>query len=208
MENRGAQAFPVLRWVGVAYVVTWAPIYLTYWDKEHFLYLCNVAVLLTCAGLWFGSPLLLSSQAVASAVIGLVWGLNVAWGAVNHGQGLMGGTEYMWDASYSWWVRSLSFDHLTVPAAAFWGAWKLGYDRRAWTFQSALAAVVLVAGRVLAPGHNLNFVEKELVTYRTWGPPPAHLLFIWAVLVLVVYWPVHAVLMRVMPAGQRQQTSP
>jgi hypothetical protein len=194
------RAFPVLRWIGLVYLIVWAPVYAVYWDVAHFLYLCNVAVVLTCAGLWFGNSLLLSSQAVGSMVIGTIWGVNWAWGAMNHGQGVMGGAEYMWNSSYPVWVRLLSFDHLAVPAAALWGAWKVGYDRRAWVFQSGVAAIVLVASRVLAPGQNLNFVEKELVTFRTWGPAPAHLLFIWTVLVLLVYWPVHAVLERMMPA--------
>ena len=198
------RAFPILRWVGLVYVLGWAPVYAAWWKGSHFLYLCNVAVFLTAAGLWFGSSLLLSSQAVGSLVIGLLWTLNVTWSVVNHGRGLMGGTEYMFDASCPLWVRLLSFDHLAVPAAALWGVKKLGYDQRAFRFQSAVAAVVMVAARTLAPGENLNFVEKELVTYRTWGPVPVHLAFIWMVLVFVVYWPIHAMLERVMPnQGER-----
>ncbi|HMD31191.1 MAG TPA: hypothetical protein VKG84_04720, partial [Candidatus Acidoferrales bacterium] len=116
-----------------------------------------------------------------------------------HGPGLTGGTEYMWNANYPLWVRMLSFDHLAVPLAALWGVWKAGYDRRAWAFQAGLAAVVLVASRMVDPGLNLNFAQKELVTFHTWGPAPVHLLFVWTVLVLLAYWPVHAVLGRVMP---------
>src|SRR5271156_5769145 len=98
MESQGTRLFPILRWVGLAYVALWAPVYLLYWNAAHFLYLCNVAVLLTCAGLWFGDSLLLSSQAVATVVIGAIWGLDLAWSAATHGPGLTGGTEYMWNA--------------------------------------------------------------------------------------------------------------
>jgi hypothetical protein len=192
--------FPILRWVGVCFLAAWAPSYVVYWGSTDLLFLCNVAVVLTCAGLWFGNSLLLSSQAVATMVIGTLWGVDVAWMALTHGQPLIGGTEYMWDGRYPLWLRMLSFDHLAAPVLTLWGVGKVGYDRRAWAFQSGVAAVVLVVSRIAAPERNLNFTQKELVTFHAWGPPPVHLLFVWSVLVLVVYWPVHAVLMRVMPA--------
>jgi hypothetical protein len=101
-------------------------------------------------------------------------------------------------------VRLLSFDHVLVPAATLWGVRKVGYDRRAWVFQSVLTAVVLVASRLVAPKLNLNFAQKELVTFHTWGPGPVHLLVVWGALVLLVYWPVHAVLCRVTRRGRRK----
>ncbi len=192
--------FPVARWIALAALAVWVPAYAHYWGPQDFLYICNVAVVLTCAGLWFGNSLLLSSQAVSTVVIGTLWGIDVIWSAATHGHFLIGGTEYMWDASRPLWVRLLSFDHLVVPATALWAIRKVGYDRRAWGFQSGVAAAVLVASRWVAPGENLNFAQKELVTYHSWGPAPTHLLVLWSVLVLIVYWPVHAVLGRIMPA--------
>jgi len=188
--------FPVLRWVWLAFVVVWAPTYVIYWSAADFLYLCNLAVILTCAGLWLGNRLLLSSQAVATIVIGPLWVFDVVWGLVTHGRQLIGGTEYMWDVSRPLWVRMLSFDHLAVPLLTLWGVRKMGYDRRAWGFQAAFAGVALMASRIVDPAKNMNFAVKELVTYHTWGPMPVHLLVVWSVLVLVVYWPVHRLLCR------------
>ncbi len=196
--------FAVLRWVWLAFFVVWVPTYWIYWSPADFLYLCNLAVILTFAGLWLENRLLLSSQAVSTVVIGTLWALDVAWGAAAHGRAPIGGTEYMWNASYPLWLRALSFDHLAVPVTTLWAIRKAGYDRRAWGFQSGLAAVALVASRVVAPELNLNFAQKELVTDHIWGPAPVHLLVIWSVLVLVVYWPVHAVLCRVMPGRRRE----
>jgi hypothetical protein len=192
--------FPIARWVGLAILGVWGWAYARYWGVQDFLFLCNVAMVLTCAGLWFGNSLLLSSQAVSTTVIGTLWGIDVAWRALSHGHTLIGGTEYMWDASRPLWVRLLSFDHLAVPATALWAIRKVGYDRRAWAFQSGLAAVVLVLSRWVSPESNLNFAQKELVTYHSWGPAATHLLVVWSVLVLIVYWPVHAVLGRIMPS--------
>jgi len=188
--------FPTLRWLGCLYLAVWIPAYAHYWGCADFLYLCNVGVVFTVAGLWFGNALLLSSQAVGTALIGLVWGLNLLWGLWTHGHGLTGGTEYMWDPRYPLWLRLLSLDHVAVPLVALWAIRRVGYDRRAWAFQSAVAAVVLVASRFVAPERNLNFAQKELVTYHSWGPAPVHLLFLWTLLVLLVYWPVHALLSR------------
>jgi hypothetical protein len=191
--------FPVLRWVWLAFVLVWAPTYAIYWSPVDFLYLCNLAVILTCAGLWLGNSLLVSSQAVSTMVIGTLWVVDVGWGVATGGRLLIGGTEYMWDATRPLWVRLLSFDHLAVPMAAWWATRKLGYDRRAWGFQTGLAAVVLVLSRMVAPEKNVNFAQKELVTFHTWGPAPVHLLVLCSVLALIVYWPVHAVMSRVMP---------
>jgi len=191
--------FPVLRWVWLAFVVVWAPTYLIYWSPVDFLYLCNLAVILTLAGLWLGNSLLMSSQAVATMVIGPLWVMDVVWGVVTSGRHLLGGTEYMWDVTRPLWVRLLSFDHVAVPLATWWAIRKLGYDRRAWGLQAGIAAAVLLLSRIVAPWKNMNFAQKELVTFHTWGPAPVHLLVIWSVLVLVVYWPVHAVLRHTMP---------
>jgi hypothetical protein len=198
--------FPNARWAGLAVLVVWGWAYAHYWGVQDFLYLCNVAMVLTCAGLWFGNSLLVSSQAVSTVVIGTLWGIDVGWRALSHGHFLIGGTEYMWDASRPLWVRLLSFDHLAVPATAVWAIRKVGYDRQAWAFQSGVAAVVLVISRWVAPERNLNFAQKELVTYHSWGPAATHLLLVWSVLVLIVYWPVHAVLGRVMPAKKDWKT--
>jgi hypothetical protein len=192
--------FPILRWLGLVYLTVWVPAYAYYWGGADFLYLCNVGVVLTCAGLWFGNALLLSSQAVGTALIGLIWGLDLVWRAWTHGSALTGGVEYMWDARFPLWVRLLSFDHVAVPLVALWATRRIGYDRRAWAFQSAVAAVVLVLSRFVAPERNLNFAQKELVSFHTWGPAPVHLFFIWTVLVLLAYWPVHALLSRGVPA--------
>src|SRR6266705_343473 len=59
-------AFPVLRWFALAWMTVWLPAYARVWGWSNFLHVCDVAVILTCAGLIFDSPLLLSSQAVSS----------------------------------------------------------------------------------------------------------------------------------------------
>jgi hypothetical protein len=204
--------FPIVRWVALAFLAGWMPTYAVTWGSADFLYLCNVAVIMTCLGLWLGSALLLSSQAVAMMVIGTVWCVSLAWSAVTHGHTLIGGTEYMWDPHYPLWVRLLSFDHIAVPAVCLWATRKIGFDRRAWKFQSVVAAVVLTSSHFVAPERNLNFARKELLSYHTWGPGLVHVLFIWTILILLGYWPVYAMLSGIFPAprgrGTASQPSP
>jgi len=173
MENARPHPFPIARWIALAILGVWAWAYLRYWGAPDLLYLCNVAVVLTCAGLWFGNRLLLSSQAVATVVIGTLWGIDLAWSVATHGRPLIGGTEYMWDASRPLWVRLLSFDHLAAPATALWAIRRVGYDRRAWAFQSGVAAVVLTGTTMPAILTEISFVsspadERNLLssTYR------------------------------------------
>src|SRR5207237_288632 len=69
-EGREARhPFPRLRWAALLWLSLWVPAYASVWGLSNFLHLCDVAVILTCAGLWSGSALLLSSQAVSSILI-------------------------------------------------------------------------------------------------------------------------------------------
>src|SRR5260370_41603701 len=67
----GTNAFPVLRWVGLLWTVVWLPAYIRFWGWANLLHLCDIAVILGCAGLWWGSSLLISSQARISLSAGV-----------------------------------------------------------------------------------------------------------------------------------------
>jgi hypothetical protein len=177
-------AFPVARWVALAWLAVWIPAYWSFYGPVVFLNLCDIAVILTCVGLWRGSPLLLSTQAVSSLVVDLAWVLDLAWRAVT-GRHLIGGTEYMWDPAYPWWLRALSLFHVALPIVLVWSLRRVGYDRRAPWIQVGLAAVVLIASRAAGPDVNANFAFTDPFFARSWGPAPAHLAVILGGLALV-----------------------
>jgi hypothetical protein len=183
-------AFPVLRWVALAWIVVWLPAYVHVWGWTNLLHLCDIAVILACAGLWWASPLLISSQAVSLLVAGFLWCLDVGWRLATGGY-LVGGTEYMWDARYPLWVRLLSLFHLGLPIALLWGLRKIGYDRRGLVTQSTIAAGLLVASRFLPAALNLNYAYRDPLLHRAWGPAPVHLAVTLLGLVAVLYWPTH-----------------
>src|SRR5258708_33261277 len=91
-------AFPVLRWVGLLWTLVWLPAYIRFWGWANLLHLCDVAVLLACAGLWWGSSLLISSQAVSSLAAGIFLAPDLGVRPVTRrfsggGTGYLGGTR-------------------------------------------------------------------------------------------------------------------
>jgi hypothetical protein len=194
--------FPRLRWAALLWLVAWGATYAVVYGFGNFLHLCDVAVILTCVGLWRGSPLLLSMPAL-NILIDLAWDLDLGWRLAT-GRHLLGGTEYMWETKYPLWVRLLSLFHLFLPVVLLWALRQLGYDRRALTAQSVLGLALITAARALGPAVNVNYSWQDPFFHRAWGPAVSHIAVIFAGLVMVVYLPGHAALTRLTPSSPRQ----
>jgi hypothetical protein len=189
----GPHTFPVLRWFSFVWMIVWLPAYFRVWGWTNLLHLCDVAVILTFLGIWLANPLLLSSQAVSSLAAGFFWILDVGW-RLTTGRFLVGGTDYMWDARYPLWVRLLSTFHVALPLVLLWTLRRVGYDRRAFGLQSAIAIVLLIVSRFLSAELNMNYAYRDPVFHRAWGSSPAHLAMIFIPLVALIYWPTHLLL--------------
>lgn len=177
-------------------MLVWLPAYFRVWGWANLLHLCDVAVILSFAGIWLASPLLLSSQAVGSVAAGVLWTMDVGWRLAT-GRFLVGGTEYMWDAHYPLWVRLLSTFHIGLPLLLLWTLRRVGYDRRGLALQAAIAAILLIASRFLPSSLNMNYAYSDPLFHRTWGPAPSHLAIIFIPMVVAIYWPTHVLLARV-----------
>jgi hypothetical protein len=190
--------------------LVWLLVFVTaYWrtyGPANLLQLCDVAVILTCWGLWRGSSLLLSSQALSSLVVDVAWVLDLLW-RLALGRHLIGGTEYMWDAQFPLAVRAMSLFHVVWPVLLVWGVRRVGYDRRAWLVQSLVALALLVASRFVMPQANLNFAQADPFFHRQVGPAPVHLALTWLVLITVVYWPTHRVLMNLFSRSEVERSA-
>jgi hypothetical protein len=199
----GTKAFTVLRLAALLWLLAWLPIYTWEWGWQNMMHVCDIGVILACLGLWFQTPLLVSSQAVNSLLVGVLWGLDVGWRLAT-GHHLVGGTEYMWDSRFALWVRLLSTFHLWLPLALLWAMRRIGYDRRALALQSAIMAAVLAFSRFLPPALNMNYAFQDPLFHRAWGPAPVHLAVILAASVALIYWPTHLLLKTAYaPAGGR-----
>jgi len=196
--------FPRLRWAALVWLLVWFPTYAVFYGFGNFVHLCDVAVILTCVGLWRGSAALLSMQAL-NILIDLTWDLDLGWRLAT-GHHLLGGTEYMWEARYPLWVRLLSLFHLALPVLQLWALRRLGYDRRALALQSVLGLGLIAAGRALSPEVNVNYAWSDPFFHRSWGPALSHVAVIFAGLLAVVYLPTHALLTRLTPSSPRQSS--
>jgi hypothetical protein len=195
-----------LRWSALVWLVIWVPAYWYTWGAANFLHLCDVAVALTCMGLWTNNSLLLSSQAVSSLLIDTAWASDAGWRFLT-GHHLIGGTEYLFDAKFPLWVRLLSLFHAVMPFLFLWALHRLGYDRRGWITQCLIAIpVVVLARRASTPQTNINYVFTDPFFHRAWGPAPLHLTAVLLFLMFVVYLPTHLLLMRLFPSPQDPAT--
>lgn len=112
----------------------------------------------------------------------------------------------MWDSRYPVFVRMLSLFHVFLPIVLLYSLGRLGYDRRAWKFQSLLLAVLMIASRLFGPKLNLNNAFFDPVFRRAWGPAPVHLAVMFAAIVAIFYWPTHLVLVRLFPSTEGEES--
>ncbi|HEY2586472.1 MAG TPA: hypothetical protein VGI81_11975 [Tepidisphaeraceae bacterium] len=176
------------------------PIYWRDYGPANFLWFCDMGMLMTLAGLWLNSPLLISIEAIALALPQTVWIVDFVSGGR-----LIGISHYMFESGIPLFTRLISTFHIWLPILLVWLIWQIGYDRRAVWIQSIIAAAVLIASYLLSdPRHpptgypdvavNVNRVYGVHTTdVQHWMPPLAflalHILF-WP---LCVYLPTHLI---------------
>ncbi|MGH9963044.1 MAG: hypothetical protein ACREBC_39005, partial [Pyrinomonadaceae bacterium] len=159
-NERIAPVFPRARWLAMMWLLVWGVCYWRVWGLANFLHLCNLAVILTCVGIWWGSSLLISSQAVSFLIAPLFWDLDVLW-RLFLGKHLIGGTEYMWDSQFPLVIRLLSLYHVVWPVLLLWALRRVRYDPRALPVQTTIAIVLLLVSRYVQPALNLNFAHRD-----------------------------------------------
>lgn len=188
--------FPRLRWLGPVWLAIYVPSYALAYGWANFLFLCNLGVVVTALALWRGSRAWLSAAALAALPIGLVWAVDFLTGIAT-GELPFGFTAYMWEARHPLFTRALSLYHLAWPILLVAVLRKVGYDRRGWALQSALALLALPLCRALtAPEENVNFVFRAPFFDRQLGSPAVHLLIVSAATCLGLYGLTHLALAR------------
>jgi hypothetical protein len=198
-------------WVKIAYsayVAVVVPCYWVAYTPWNFLYFCDIALLVTGVAIWIESPLLVSTQAVAITLPQLLWVVDLLCRLVA-GVHVTGVTTYMLDPSIPLFLRGLSLFHGWLPFVLLWLLSRSGYDRRAFSRQSAVAVIILLISYLFAPAPpppvqhpnwavNINYVygldDKHPQALMA---PPLWLLFMMAFNVIVLYVPTHLVLRRV-----------
>jgi hypothetical protein len=199
------RCFPRLRWLAVAWLAVYLPSYTVAYGLANFLFICNLTVFLCALGIWTCSRLLLSSQAVAVLVVGVVWTVDLVSRLLNGGH-LIGGTEYMWEPRWPLFTRLLSLYHVVLPVLLLVVLRRIGYDRRGYLLQSVIAVVAVSLGRLFGPEANVNHAFVDPILKRTWGGAVTHVAVVAGALVLVVYPITHLLLVRLCPEPRPSPT--
>jgi hypothetical protein len=194
-------------WLKVIYTLFVAVLVPYYWHAYtpwNFLYFCDVALLATLVGMWTENRFLISLEAVAILLPQTVWVIDFAVRASGHK--LLGMTDYMFNPSLSLTTRGLSLFHGWLPILLVYLLIRLGYDRRAFAWQSVIGIALLLVCFFIAPkppapvlhpnmAVNINYVWGPDDHHpQTWMAPGAFISMLCAVFVLGIYTPTHLIL--------------
>lgn len=193
-------------WLKIAFavfVLTWAPIVVATRGWQNLLWLCDVANFLVLAGLLLESRLLLSSQLVATLLIGLAWGLDLACALVT-GIHPFAATAYMLDPALPLMLRLSSLFHLAVPLVLVFALARLGHHPGGWRLQTLICwAVLPLSAWLTEPERNINWIEAPFGIPQVWLPGWLYVLACMAAYPLIVYLPTEALVRRLLPAASR-----
>ena len=140
------------------WMAVWVPVYWHQNGPSNFLWICDFANWVVFLAIWIESALLLSSQLAGIFLIQLVWAVDY-FGALLTGVHPVGGTEYMFDPEKPLWLRGLSLFHLWTIPLLIWLVRRVGYDRRGWWVQTAIAGVLFPLGVLVGTREqNLNWM--------------------------------------------------
>src|SRR5262249_49917220 len=143
MNGKAYSRVPLwLKVVWTVFLLAWAPLYAKQYGAQNFLFFCDLGNLLIGAALWSESRLLFSWQAVSLLLFQTVYSIYLL-GAFFLGSHITGGTEYMFDPRIPAMIRLLGLYHALVPPLLVWAVWRLGYDERAWRYQTLTACLLV-----------------------------------------------------------------
>jgi hypothetical protein len=177
------------------FIAVLVPFYLSFYGPANFLWLCDLALLLTVVALWSESRFLASMQLVAVFLPSLIW-LADFLARLLTGYFLTRWTHYMFRPEIPLVIRTLSLYHAWLPFLLLWLVGRLGYDGRAWIVQTVLTWVVLpICFLFTDPVRALNGVFGPSGEHpQTWVAPGLWLLVMMVFYPVCVYLPSHLVL--------------
>ena len=182
-------------WLKFAYSLMVTVIVVVYWIElgpVNFLWFSDIALIALVPALWWENRLISSTMAVSVLLIEIGWIIDF----LSAGQ-LLGGARYVFENETELHIRVISaLFHMVLPAMLIYLLIRLGYDRRAFWWQTLLMLVVVPVSYVLSPvEENINWVfgpgePQQLL------PPLLYLGLLMLVFALGVYLPSHLLFSR------------
>jgi hypothetical protein len=189
-------------WLKIAcsiFVALLVPIYWNQYGPANFLWFSDIALLALVPALWLENALLVSMMALSVLLLELVWNIDF-WVRLATGKSLIALSAYMFDPKIPLFIRGLSFFHVALPVLLVWLLYQMGYDRRAFLWQTLVAFVVLpISYLVTNPRENINWVYGFGEKPQNILPPPLFVLLLMIGIPLFIYLPMHFVLGKIFP---------
>src|ERR1035438_7387520 len=192
---------------GTAFLAVLVPVYWHTYGITNFLWFCDAALLLTVAGMWLESSLLISMCAVGILLPQCLWLAD--FGSQLLGIRLLGLTSYMFDRQLSLFTRGLSLFHGWLPLLLVWLLFRLGYENVFLSPGCVLAAVLFLFCFFFPPPAGAHLANPDLpinINYlygfndhqpQTWVNENFYVILWLGVLWLIAFLPTHLILRNV-----------
>ncbi len=172
------------------WVIVWAPVYWREYGLQNFLFFCDLGNVLIAAALWLESPLIFSWQATGLLLFQTLFTIDLV-GALASARHWIGGTEYMFDPNIALPIRLLGTFHVVTPPFLLWAIWRLGYDRRAWKYQTLTAWIVVPINYFWRPEFDVNWARGPFFHQQHAVPGLAYLMAYLIIVPAAIYYPTH-----------------
>jgi hypothetical protein len=183
------------------FVCALVPIYWREYGPVNFLWFSDIALLALVPALWLENALLVSMLAISVVFFEALWNLDFFFRLAT-GKSLIGLSAYMFDPGIPLFIRGLSSFHIVLPLLLLWMLHRLGYDHRAFLWQTIVALVVLpLSYRVSNAQENVNWVYGLGENRRRILPAPLFLILLMLLFPLAVYLPTHLLFARIFRAA-------
>lgn len=190
-----------LKVVYTLFVCAVVPIYWRQYGPANFLWFSDIALLALAPALWLENTLLVSMVAISVMFFEALWNIDFFFRLLT-GKSLIGLSAYMFDPKIPLFIRGLSCFHIVLPLLLLWTLHRLGYDQRAFVWQTIVALVVLPLSYLVSnQQENVNWVYG-------FGQNPQRILpaslFVMGLMLLspfVVYLPTHFLFTRIFRAA-------
>jgi hypothetical protein len=189
-----------LKIIYTVFVCVLVPIYWRQYGPANFLWFSDIALLALVPALWLENALLVSMMGISVAFFEALWNADFLF-HLSTGKSLIGLSAYMFDPKIPLFIRGLSCFHIVLPLLILWVVYRLGYDQRAFLWQTIVALVVLPLSYLVSrPQENVNWVYGFGENPQRILPAPLFVIVLMFLFPLAVYLPTHLLFSRIFRA--------
>ncbi|HEU5246985.1 MAG TPA: hypothetical protein VFU09_07845 [Candidatus Udaeobacter sp.] len=180
-----------LKVIYTLFVCVLVPIYWRQYGPANFLWFSDIALLALVPALWLENALLVSMMAVSVVFFEVLWNIDFFF-RLTTGKSLIGLSAYMFDPRIPLFIRGLSGFHIVLPLLLLWMLHRVGYDQRAFLWQTIVALVVLPLSYLVSNAQeNVNWVYGFGQKPQSVLPGPLLVIFFMLLLPIAIYLPSH-----------------